>query len=369
MSKAALFAGLGQGLMAAGQSFGRAFENMSIEKLRQQNIEKNWAREDRLRAEDNAREDRIRAEEITRQDKIRSDDLEYRKGRDAATDAYRTATLDNQRTAQEATAEYQRAALENQAEMQRLTKEYQIETQKARTAAANAATVEARAKATQDLIKIQDDQYSKIVSPLDKQLEELNKTLANDSTQSPEDRERLNATILKLKEDRAYLVENLFGEGAGVEGSIGYREAKMISGLRAQIPEETTQTQTTDEGDVSVPVETTLAGRARGGAGTPAPVNSESAGGLMGQDDSKKKYGGVSLGEATGVTPLVGSLSEGLSNWASGNDVLTQAWENPKAIDSMSAEQLQMLISRRGDDNRWSSRITRARARLAQFQG
>ena len=46
MSKAAVYAGLGQGLMALGQGAGRALEVMSLEKLRAQNLQQNWARED-----------------------------------------------------------------------------------------------------------------------------------------------------------------------------------------------------------------------------------------------------------------------------------------------------------------------------------
>lgn len=348
MSKAALFAGLGQGLMAAGQTFGRAYEQISLEKLRQENLERNWKRDDRLRAEDRAWKD-----------KIRTEDLEYRKGRDAATDAHRATVLENQAVEREANANHRTAVLENQANLQEMTKAFQIETQKARTAAANAATVEAQSKATQDLIKIQDDQYSKVVSPLDKQLEELTKA-ASDPGLLPGDRERFDAQILKLKEDRAFLVENLFGEGFGVEGSIGYREAKMISGLRERIPGDPKPSES------PLPsVADTLKNR-----GSSQQEQGQGAhGGLMDHGDSKKKYGDVSIGEATGVAPLVKAASEGFSNWNSGNDALAQAWENPKAIDSMDAEQLQMLISRRGDDNRWSSRITRARTRLSQLQG
>jgi hypothetical protein len=63
MSKSALYAGLGQGLMAAGQSFGRAFEAISLEKMRQENLQKNWAREDAIRQEDRAYREGVRQEE------------------------------------------------------------------------------------------------------------------------------------------------------------------------------------------------------------------------------------------------------------------------------------------------------------------
>lgn len=54
MSKSALYAGLGQGLMALGNHVGEAYRMQSIEELRQQNLERNWARQDAIRAEDRA---------------------------------------------------------------------------------------------------------------------------------------------------------------------------------------------------------------------------------------------------------------------------------------------------------------------------
>ncbi|MBJ2129049.1 hypothetical protein JC525_08880 [Alteromonas sp. IB21] len=68
MSKSALFAGLGQGLMAAGQNIGEAYRMKAIEELRQENLQQNWAREDKIRELDIAREDKLRTEKYARED-------------------------------------------------------------------------------------------------------------------------------------------------------------------------------------------------------------------------------------------------------------------------------------------------------------
>ncbi len=54
MSKSALYAGLGQGLMSLGQNVGEAYRMKAIEELRQENLKQNWARQDAIRAEDRA---------------------------------------------------------------------------------------------------------------------------------------------------------------------------------------------------------------------------------------------------------------------------------------------------------------------------
>ena len=72
MSKSALFAGLGQGLMSLGQNVGEAYRMKAIEELRQENLQQNWARQDAMRERDIAREDKLRAENFAREDNIRA---------------------------------------------------------------------------------------------------------------------------------------------------------------------------------------------------------------------------------------------------------------------------------------------------------
>lgn len=93
MSKSALYAGLGQGLMALGNHVGEAYRMQSIEELRQQNLEQNWARQDAQRERDIAREDKLRAENRAREDartvtstsiETRDDGSKFKIGKNAA---------------------------------------------------------------------------------------------------------------------------------------------------------------------------------------------------------------------------------------------------------------------------------------------
>lgn len=106
MSKSALYAGLGQGLMALGQGVGNAMQTMALENLRQQNIEKNWARQDKIRSEDNAiqksrwdKQDEQQAvrdaraiamdsAKMNRQDAIRESDIAQKESKEAFNTAY-----------------------------------------------------------------------------------------------------------------------------------------------------------------------------------------------------------------------------------------------------------------------------------------
>lgn len=74
MSKSALFAGLGQGLMALGQNVGEAYRMKAIEELRQENLQQNWAREDKMRAEDRAFQKDIQKENREYQETVRAED-------------------------------------------------------------------------------------------------------------------------------------------------------------------------------------------------------------------------------------------------------------------------------------------------------
>lgn len=90
MSKAALYAGLGQGLMSLGQGVSKAIETMTLEEMRQKNLEQNWAREDARDAKRAAREDARWA----RQDELAAEQRKYQRGRDAKADERQQALMD-----------------------------------------------------------------------------------------------------------------------------------------------------------------------------------------------------------------------------------------------------------------------------------
>jgi len=133
MSKSAIFAGLGQGLMALGQGAGKAIETMSFEKLRQQNLESNWARQDAARAEDRQYSNTIRQEDMavrssernqdiqSRQD-FRQEDMAIRKTERGEDRALSERRLDVQEQRNEGLMDYRLTQLQND-EAQRLAEE------------------------------------------------------------------------------------------------------------------------------------------------------------------------------------------------------------------------------------------------------
>ncbi|WP_395340740.1 hypothetical protein PN836_017575 [Ningiella sp. W23] len=71
MSKAAIYAGLGQGLMALGESASRAISTMSIEQMREKNLRENWMRQESSRDKDR----QLKREQIESDDALRRDTL------------------------------------------------------------------------------------------------------------------------------------------------------------------------------------------------------------------------------------------------------------------------------------------------------
>ena len=122
MSKAALYKGLSGGLMALGQGMGRAIETMTIEEMRQKNMRENWARQDKMRAEDRAERQANRAEDIAyreSRDKLATERWKIQQESAAedrsATAEYRTKVLEGQQADKAATAEYRTKVLAEQA--------------------------------------------------------------------------------------------------------------------------------------------------------------------------------------------------------------------------------------------------------------
>lgn len=105
MSKAAVFAGLGQGLMALGQGAGRALETISIEKLRQQNFEQNWAREDKIRQQDMQMRQSERQEDMQLRQVERTEDNSFKQQQLDATNTNNEGLMDLRRNEQSLTQE------------------------------------------------------------------------------------------------------------------------------------------------------------------------------------------------------------------------------------------------------------------------
>lgn len=179
MSKSAVYAGLGQGLMAAGQGFARAVETMSIEQLRQQNLRENWAR----------------------QDQIRSEDMAYRRERDTATDDFRSKQVESQTQYREA-----------------------------QTAKANQDSLTRR-------LQIEDNQYKTIISEYQPRIMDLAEMLNNPDPLAgelpPEQRQQIVDEINRLTAERDSKIDFFFGsDDYEFKDSMGHRAAKMI---RAEI--------------------------------------------------------------------------------------------------------------------------------------
>jgi hypothetical protein len=97
MSKSAVYAGLGQGLMALGQGAGRALETISLEKLRQQNFEQNWAREDKIRQEQNQARQSERSQDLSMRQAERKEDNAFKQQQINATNTNNTALMELKR--------------------------------------------------------------------------------------------------------------------------------------------------------------------------------------------------------------------------------------------------------------------------------
>jgi hypothetical protein len=80
MSKSALYAGLGQGLMSLGQGVGNAIQTMTIEDLRKQNMQENWARQDANKADDRKHQASLTADNRDYAETVTAENQEYQAG-------------------------------------------------------------------------------------------------------------------------------------------------------------------------------------------------------------------------------------------------------------------------------------------------
>lgn len=109
MSKSALYAGLGQGLMSLGQGVGNAIQTMTLEDLRKQNMQENWARQDAIRKEDND----VKAEQYKDTQEYRKQQSDNQQTNQEATSSHRTAQLKQSQTNSDRSFESQQISQDN----------------------------------------------------------------------------------------------------------------------------------------------------------------------------------------------------------------------------------------------------------------
>ena len=72
-----MYAGVGQGLMSLGQGVGNAIQTMTLEDLRKQNMQENWARQDANKADDRKHQAEITSQNREYQAGLTTKDREY----------------------------------------------------------------------------------------------------------------------------------------------------------------------------------------------------------------------------------------------------------------------------------------------------
>lgn len=282
MSKSALFAGLGQGLMSLGQNVGEAYRMTAIEELRQQNLEQNWARQDAIRAEDRA----------------------Y--------DAKKTA---DQRAYAQTALKEQRAYTEGR---DKLKYEQDLELAKLK---------DGTSTRLPDSVKEQANSFFK-------QAEQLQDTDPERATE-------------------------LWGHGRVLLARAG---GSVDSSMRKSF-EEHLLGEKKESGSTPSPEPTPRP------APTPAPtVTDKPAPAKEERDPYDLSQNTVGL-MVNGGIQAAKDMGEGIGSWFSENDVINEVWKNPKAVESLSPQQLTMLIERKGNQPQWQPIIKRAQATLQQYQG
>lgn len=286
MSKSALYAGLGQGLMSLGKNVGEAYRMKAIEELRQQNLEQNWARQDKLRAEDRA----------------------Y--------DAKKTA---DQRAYAQTALKEQRAYTEGR---DKLKYEQDLELAKLK---------DGTSTRLPDSVKEQANSFFEEA----KQLQETN----------PERAAEL------WEQGRKILTRAGGASNAGDSGFSGW--------LSGNGDKDKTDSSEKEDKNTTTPPPTS----------TPSPTITDKPAPTKEERDpydlSQNTFGLMVNGGAQAVQ----DIGEGIGNWFSENDVINEVWKNPKAVESLSPQQLTMLIERKGNQPQWQPIIKRAQATLQQYQG
>lgn len=296
MSKSALYAGLGQGLMSLGQNVGEAYRMKAIEELRQENLERNWARQDTIRAEDRA--DRVmQSNQSFAQRKALAEMGWEREDAKAP-----TKVVTEEKDGKFFEVSYNSAGEEISAKQ--ITKSTLSDTQK-------------------ELAKVYLDEA--------KALDESN----------PE----------KAKEAREMAAKIIRGGASNTDDS-GFSD--WLSGnvdKDKPDPSETENKNTTTPPPTPAPTVTDK----------PAPAKEE-------RDPYDLSQNTVGL-MVNGGAQDVQDIGEGIGNWFSENDVINEVWKNPKSVESLSPQQLTMLIERKGNQPQWQPIIKRAQATLQQYQG
>lgn len=282
MSKSALYAGLGQGLMSLGQNVGEAYRMQAIEELRQQNLEQNWARQDAMRAEDKA---------------------------------WQTQQTKEEREHQAALLKEQRAHTENR---DKLKFEQELE-----------------------LAKLKDGTSTRLPDSVKEQ--------ANSFFKQAE----------QLQETDPKRASELWEQGRVLLARAG---GSVDSGMRKSF-EEDFLGEKKGSGSTESPEP------------TPKPTPNPSPTITDKPAATKEERDPYDLSQNTlglmvnGGIQAAKDMGEGIGNWFSENDVINEVWKNPKAVESLSPQQLTMLIERKGNQPQWQPIIKRAQATLQQYQG
>lgn len=282
MSKSALFAGLGQGLMSLGQNVGEAYRMKAIEELRQENLQQNWARQDAIRAEDRAWQTQQTKEQRDHQAALLKEQRAYTEGRD-------------------------------------------------------------NAKFEQDL--------------------ELAKLKDGTSTRLPDSVKEQASSFFEeakqLQETNPERAAELWEQGRKILTRAG---GSVDSGMRKSF-EEHFLGEKKESGSTESPESTPKP------TSTPSPTIADKPAATKEERDPYDLSQNTVGLMVNGGIQAAKDMGEGIGNWFSENDVINEVWKNPKAVESLSPQQLTMLIERKGNQPQWQPIIKRAQATLQQYQG
>ena len=320
MSKSALFAGLGQGLMAAGQNIGEAYRMKAIEELRQENLQQNWAREDKIRAEDRKQQEKVRAED--RADRVMQSNQSFAQRKALAEMGWaREDSSKDVKTVFETDDEgnhYQVSYNKNGEESNRVQYDPSKDTDTPKSVIEESKIYRARAEALRE----QDPEGNK------ERIDEL-----------------YEQSVEVLKRARV---------GGDSELKSQFISALEDSEKANQDNKSVTASKGSDQVIESKPDAETM----------PSNSVANKPRGLMQQ-------GSVNLVESPEYEApdgMRGSLPRTFSRWMDGNEVVSQAWDNPDSIEQMDAYQLSTIIRKKQGSDAWGSIVNKAIERLKALQ-
>lgn len=316
MSKSALYAGLGQGLMSLGQNVGEAYRMQAIEELRQENLKQNWARQDAIRAEDRQFQKELQQDNRAYQQSQTESDRAWQMERDGA-------------------------KFEQQKEVAQMG--FAREDAKTPT---KVVTEERDGKLFEVSYNSAGEQISS--KQITKStLSDTQKELAKIYTDEAEALDESNPA--KAKEAREMAIKVLTGNASESDAS-----KALLDWLNGNTEKYKADANTNPAPTPTPPPSPTVTDKSEPTKEERDPYDlSQNTVGLM-------VNGGIQAAKDAG---------KGIGNWLSENDVISEVWKNPRAVESLNPQQLTMLIERKGNQPQWQSIIKRAQATLKQYQG